>query len=170
MCVLSTLVAVIFINITIFTFLLSSNKNEVIRAVLYTHLHTQTHKVLTSYVSLVYIYKQIVWSENFISYILSVIVGTLKIFINLINHKNAYKQTKTKKAVCVCNKTPAINVKHEFFKNSFFISTKIECNKSDWEIKNSESMGSFNKIFLSFIRPSLNSTFNCPNPKGIEFL
>ena len=61
-------------------------------------------------------------------------------------------------------------MKHEFFKNSFFISTKIELNKSDWEIKNSVSIESFNKIFLSFIRPSLNSTFNCPNPKGIKFL
>ena len=69
-----------------------------------------------------------------------------------------------------CNKTPAINVKHEFFKNSFFTSTKIEWNKLDWEIKNSESIESFNKIFLSFIRPSLNSTFNSPNPKGIKFL
>ena len=38
-------------------------------------------------------------SEDFISYVLSVNVRTLKIIINLINNKNAYKRTKTKKAV-----------------------------------------------------------------------
>ena len=56
------------------------------------------------------------------------------------------------------------------FKNSFFTSVKIEWNKLDWEIENSESIESFDKIFLSFIRPSLNSTFDCPNPIGIKFL
>ena len=74
----------------------------------YTHTHTHTHtharthariKVLTSYVSLVHIYKRIVWSENFISYVLSVNVRTLKNMINLITHKNAYKRTKIKKVM-----------------------------------------------------------------------
>ena len=35
-----------------------------------------------------------------------------------------------------CNKIQAINVKHDFFKNTFFSSTIIEWNKLDWEIKN----------------------------------
>ena len=34
-----------------------------------------------------------------------------------------------------CNKTPAINVKHDFFKKTFFPSTIIEWNKLDWEMK-----------------------------------
>ena len=36
------------------------------------------------------------------SYVLPVNVRTLKIIINLIKHKNAYKRTKTKKAVFLC--------------------------------------------------------------------
>ena len=69
-----------------------------------------------------------------------------------------------------CNKIPAINVKHDFFKNTFFPSTIMEWNKLDWEIKNSESIVTFKKRILSFIRPSANSTFNCHNPKGIKLL
>ena len=69
-----------------------------------------------------------------------------------------------------CNKIPAINVKHDFFKNTFFPSTTIEWNKVDWKIKNSENIEIFKKIILSFIRPSPNSTFNCHNPKGIKLL
>ena len=69
-----------------------------------------------------------------------------------------------------CNKIPAINVKHDIFKNTFFPSTIIEWNKLDWEIKNSESIVTFKKRILSFIRPSANSTFNCHNPRGIKLL
>ena len=39
-----------------------------------------------------------------------------------------------------CNKIPAINVKHDFFKKTFFPSTIIEWFKLDWKIKNSESI------------------------------
>ena len=46
----------------------------------------------------------------------------------------------------------------------------MEWNKLDWEIKNSESIATFKKRILSFIRPSANSTFNCHNPKGIKLL
>ena len=67
-----------------------------------------------------------------------------------------------------CKKIPAINMKHDFFKNSFFLSAIIEWNKLDWEIKKSESIETFTKIILSFIRPSLNSTFNCHKPRGIK--
>ena len=69
-----------------------------------------------------------------------------------------------------CNKIPAINVKHDFFKNTFFPSTIIEWNKLDWKIKNSESIETFKKRILSFIRPSLNSTFDWHNPKAIKLL
>ena len=44
-----------------------------------------------------------------------------------------------------CNEIPAINVKNEFFKNTFF-SSIIELNKLDWQIKNSESIETFKKI------------------------
>ena len=69
-----------------------------------------------------------------------------------------------------CNKIPAINVKHDFFKNTFFPSTIMEWNKLDWEIKNSESVVTFKKRILSFIRPSASSKFNCHNPRGIKLM
>ena len=69
-----------------------------------------------------------------------------------------------------CNKIPAINVKHDFFKNTFFPSTIMEWNKLDWEIKNSESIVTFKKRILSFIRPSSNSIFICHNPRCIKLL
>ena len=68
-----------------------------------------------------------------------------------------------------CNKIPAINAKHDFFKNTFFPSVIMEWNKLDWEIKNSESIETFFKKNI-FIRPSANSTFNCHNPRGIKLL
>ena len=68
-----------------------------------------------------------------------------------------------------CNNIPAINVKYDFFKNTFFPSTTMEWNKLDWEIK-TESITTFKKRILSFIRSSANSTFNCHNPRGIKLL
>ena len=61
-------------------------------------------------------------------------------------------------------------MKHNFFKNTFFLSTIIEWNKLDWKIKNSESIETVKKGIPSFIRPYLNSTFNCHNPKGTKLL
>ena len=69
-----------------------------------------------------------------------------------------------------CNKIPAINAKHAFFKNTFFPSTIIEWNKLDWKIKNSESIETFKKRTLSFVRRSPNNTYNCHNPKEIKLL
>ena len=61
-------------------------------------------------------------------------------------------------------------MKHDFFKKTFFPSTIIEWNKLDLKIKNSESIKTFKKRILSFIRTSPNSTFNCHNPKGTKLL
>ena len=63
------------------------------------------------------------------------------------------------------NKIPTINVKHDFFKNTFFPSTIIEWKKLDWEIKNSKSIETFKKRILSFIKPSPTN-----NPRGIKLL
>ena len=46
----------------------------------------------------------------------------------------------------------------------------MEWNKLDWEIKNSESIVTFKKRILPFIRPSANSALNCHNPRGIKLL
>ena len=69
-----------------------------------------------------------------------------------------------------CNKIPAINVKNDFFKNTFFSSNNNWWNKLDWKIKNSESIETFKKRILPIIWSSPNRTFNCNNPRGIKLL
>ena len=68
------------------------------------------------------------------------------------------------------NNIPLFNVKHEYFRNSFFPSTVIEWNKLDNNIRNSELVSTFKKQILKFIRPSPNSRFNVRNPNGIKLL
>ena len=58
-------------------------------------------------------------------------------------------------------------IKRNFFKNSFFPSTVIEWNKLDPNLLNENSFHIYKKNILQFIRPTLNSFFNCHNPKGI---
>ena len=65
---------------------------------------------------------------------------------------------------------PRFNVKHTFFKNSFFPSTVIEWNNLDKSIRSSESFVLFKKSILQFIRPTQNRTFNCHNPTGIKLI
>ena len=67
-------------------------------------------------------------------------------------------------------KIPAIVVKHDYFKNSFFSSAIIEWNKLDCYIKHSDSFAIFKKGILEFIRPKPNSIFNIHNPLGIKYL
>ena len=57
-----------------------------------------------------------------------------------------------------------------FLKNSFFLSTVIEWNKLDPNIRNSSSFNIFRESILKFIRPSANSFFISHNPKGIKFI
>ena len=65
-----------------------------------------------------------------------------------------------------CEKSiPLLNVKHDYFKNSFFPSTVIEWNNLDSNVRISENMALFKKRILAFIRPSANSTFHCLSPR-----
>ena len=72
------------------------------------------------------------------------------------------------------NNIPVFNVKHEYFRKSFFPSTFIEWNKLDNNNRNSESVSAFKKQILKFIRPSptfnVHSTFNVHNLHGIKLL
>ena len=68
------------------------------------------------------------------------------------------------------NNIPLFNVKHEYFRNSFFPSTVIEWSKLDNNIRNWESVSDFKKQNLKFFRPSPNSTFNVHNLDGIKLL
>ena len=68
------------------------------------------------------------------------------------------------------NSVPLFNVKHEYFKKSFFPSTVIEWNKLDANIRNSESLAPFKERILAFRRSFANSTFQCNIPKGLELI
>ena len=61
-----------------------------------------------------------------------------------------------------------LKTRHTFLKK-LFLSTIIEWNKLDHNIRNSSSFNNFRNI-LKFIRPSTNSLFNYHNPKGIKFI
>ena len=68
------------------------------------------------------------------------------------------------------NSIPFFNVKHDYFKNSFFPSSIIEWNNLDSNLKNYDSLALFKKRILAFIRPSANSTFHCHNPEGLKLI
>ena len=65
---------------------------------------------------------------------------------------------------------PPIKVRDDYFKNSFFPSALTEWNKLDLNIRNSESLNTFKKRLLNFIRPSTNSIFDIHNPLGTILL
>ena len=68
------------------------------------------------------------------------------------------------------NNIPNFSPKHNFFSNSFFLSTVIAWNNLDLKIKNSEAFSTFKKIILKFIRPSSNSIFNSHSPNRIKLI
>ena len=65
---------------------------------------------------------------------------------------------------------PLIKIKHNFFKNTFFLSSIIELNKLDPTMRNAENFGIFKSNILKFIRPTPRSFFNCYNHKGIRLM
>ena len=83
---------------------------------------------------------------------------------NLIPTKNSNYNTRN------TDKITLFHTEHNFFKNSFFPSTVIECNKLDSNLRSPTSLSVFKKNLLKFIRPSPNSVFNCHNCKGIKYL
>ena len=71
------------------------------------------------------------------------------------------------------------NIRHNFFKNSFFPSVVIEWNKLDSRLQRLQKKEDFRKVknftdfkknILSFIRPKANSVFNCNSSKGPKFV
>ena len=68
------------------------------------------------------------------------------------------------------NNIPCFHFKRNFFKNSFFPSVIIEWNNLDISIHNSKSLSTFKKSILQLIRPSLSSTYNYFNNKGIKHI
>ena len=65
---------------------------------------------------------------------------------------------------------PFFHFKHNFFKNSFYPSARIEWKNLDKSIRNSESVNIFLKSILKLIGPSPKTMYNCFNTKGIKHL
>ena len=63
-----------------------------------------------------------------------------------------------------------INVKHQFFKNSYYPSTIIEWNKLDSNIWNSETLNIFKSKILKFIRATASSIFGGHNAIRVKLL
>ena len=68
------------------------------------------------------------------------------------------------------NNIPLINVRHNYFKNSFFPSSIIEWNNLDIDIRSASSIDIFKKSILKIIRPKANSIFDIHNPLGVKLL
>ena len=68
------------------------------------------------------------------------------------------------------NDNPLMNIRHNFFRNTFFPSSIIEWNKFDPETRISTSFNSFKESILKFIRPAPNSISQCHTPNGIKYL
>ena len=56
---------------------------------------------------------------------------------------------------------PSLSFKHNFFKNTFFLSTILEWSKLDLSLQNSASYNVFKNSILKSIRPSPNKIFQC---------
>ena len=97
-------------------------------------------------------------------------------FFKLIKNKSPkylFNNIPTVRSTCRTrniDNIPQFNVRHTFFRNSYFPSIVTEWNNLDKSIRNSESFSIFKKNILQFIRPSPNSIFNCQNPKGVKLL
>ena len=65
---------------------------------------------------------------------------------------------------------PCFEIRHNFFKNSFFPSTIIEWNNLDPTLRNSKSFVDFKNSILKFIRPSPSNVLNCNDYKGIRLI
>ena len=63
-----------------------------------------------------------------------------------------------------------VNVKRDYFKNSFFLSAITEWNNLDSNIRNSESLAIYNKHILASIRPSAGNTFHCHSPDSLKII
>ena len=71
----------------------------------------------------------------------------------ILTHNMSYRTRQ-------CNKIPAKNVKHEFFKSTFFPSTITEWNKLEWKINSSKSIEKlFKKEFYHSLGHLLKSHF-----------
>ena len=65
---------------------------------------------------------------------------------------------------------PPFKTVHNLFKKPFFPSTIIEYTNPDFNLRSSDTYGTFKNTILKFIRPSPISVFKCHNPPRFKFL
>ena len=65
---------------------------------------------------------------------------------------------------------PLFKTKHNFYKNSFFLSTTVEWNNLDQDLRSSESYTLFRSSILKFIRASPKGFYGCQNIMGIKLV
>ena len=65
---------------------------------------------------------------------------------------------------------PLLGTKHNFFQNSYFTGAIKEWNRRDIDIRKSDSISTFKKRILSFIRLLPNKVSNSHNPQGLKLL
>ena len=63
---------------------------------------------------------------------------------------------------------PLFKIKHNIFKSSFFLQLLL--NETSWILLFGMNSFHIQKNILQFIRSTLNSFFNCFNPKGIKLV
>ena len=86
------------------------------------------------------------------------------LFNTIPNSNNRQHQTRNS------GKIPSFFAKHDYFKNSFFLTAITEWNKLDCYIRNADSFKVLKKRLLSFIRSMPNSIYNIHNPLGVKYL
>ena len=79
---------------------------------------------------------------------------------------NLIPATNTHYSIRKSDDIPCFNIKHNFFKNSFFPSTIIEWNELDVYLQICDSFNVFKKDILKFKRSFSNSFYNYQNPMG----
>ena len=110
------------------------------------------------------LYKQRRWYRKLCSFFKIYENKCLKYLFDIIPQSNCQYRTRNAQSI------PHINVKHQFFKNSFFPSTIIEWNRLYSNIHNSETLNISKSKILKLIRPTANNIFGYHNPIGANLL
>ena len=104
------------------------------------------------------------WYRNLFTFLKIIKEKSPDYLFNIIPGNNSNHRTRNS-----CTITQ-FNIKHNFFKNSFFPSVIAEWNKLDSDIRNLNSLSLFKSRILKFMQPNPNRIFNCHNPKTIKYL
>ena len=91
------------------------------------------------------------------------------IFCMLTQIQCIYTATKRMRITRNSSNLKRINVRHNFLKIPFFSSLISEWKKLDLKIRDSNTLESFKKQILNFIRPGQNSTFNYKTHRELNF-